>query len=130
MGASFETVFEAKAQPYSECGTDHTALAKVREQLDFFAKENGLVSLLAFESYAPEDIAAPMSDETRAELAPAEWFSPSHGLATVKALQTYLISCPNVLARQSLVIEELSQIATELEAAKRAGVRFRFAIII
>ena len=130
MGVTFSTVFESEAPPYRTLGADHRALARVREGLDRLANKNGLTSLLAFESYAPEDTEGLLDEETQAQQPAAEWFPPAAGLAAVEALYEYLEAHPGVLAGQAEVMEDLSGLGDELEAAQRAGVRFRFAIIM
>ena len=105
---------------------------RLREALDRLAAANGLTSLLAFESYSPEDADAAglLDDEALAQLPPAEWFAPAAGLAAVNALREHLEAHPDVLAAQAAVMEDLDSVGDELEAAGRAGVRFRFAVIM
>jgi hypothetical protein len=128
--ASFSTVFEPEAPPFDTLGPDHRALIEQREQLDRLASTAGLTSLLAFESYAPEDREGLLDEETQAQQPPAEWFAPAAGLAAVDALWEYLESHPGALPGQAEVMEDLSGIGDELEAARGAGVRFRFAVIL
>jgi hypothetical protein len=123
-------VFESEAPPYRTLGSDHRALLSQREDLDHLAAENGLTSLLAFESYAPEDTEGLLAEETQAQQPPAQWFAPAAGLAAVDALYEYLEAHPRILTGQAKVMENLSEIGDELEAAQRAGVRFRFAVIM
>ena len=130
MGVTFSTVFESEAPPYRTLGADHRSLARVRESLDRLATQKGLTSLLAFESYAPEDTNGLLDDEMQAQQPPATWFTPSAGLAAVDALYEYLEGHPGVFTEQANVMEDLSGIGDELEAAQRAVVRFRFAIIM
>jgi len=130
MGVTFSTVFESEAPPYHTLGGDHRALARVRERLDRLATQNGLKSLLAFESYAPEDTAGLLDDETQAQQLPAKWFTPAAGLEAVDALYEYLEGHPGVFTEHAKVLEDLSGLGDELEAAQRAGVRFRFVIIM
>ena len=130
MGATFSTVFECEAPPFDTLGSDHRALIEQRERLDRLATINRLTSLLAFESYAPEDTEGLLDQETQAQQPPAEWFAPAAGLAAVDALWEYLESHPGVLPDQAEVMEDISGIGDELEAAQRAGVRFRFAVIM
>jgi hypothetical protein len=128
-GASFCTVFEAEVPPFGTLGSDHIALLRAQRKLDRVATDNGLTPLGAFESYAPEDTADFLDEETQAEQPPAEWFAAADGLAAVEGLLEYLDAHPDALARQAEVVEDLSGIAEELEAAKQASVRFRFAVV-
>ena len=130
MGATFSTVFEAAVPPHGTLGADHRALARVRESLDQLAVANGLTSLLEFERYAPEDVAGLMDEEAIAQQPPVEWSPPERGLATVNALWDLLAAHPGVLTKQPAVLDDRSEVGDELEAARRAGVRFRFAVII
>jgi hypothetical protein len=130
MGATFSTVFESRIPRYGTLGSDHRALLDARERLDRLADDNDLTSLLEFESYAPEDTEGFLDEETQAEQPPAEWFDPAAGLAAVNTLYEFLEANPRVLADQAEVMEDLSGIGDELEAAQRAGVRFRFAVVM
>ena len=130
MGVTFSTVFESEVLPHETLGADHRALVRVREGLDRLAAKAGLTSLLAFESYAPEDTEGLLDEETQAQQPPAEWFPASAGLTAIDALYEYLEAHSGVLAGQAEVMEELSDLGDELEAAQRAGVRFRFAVIM
>jgi hypothetical protein len=130
VGATFSAVFESEVPPFGTLGSDHPALSDQRERLDRLATTKGLTSLLAFESYAPEAAEGLLDEETEAEQPPAEWFAPAAGLAAVNALWDYLESHPGVLPGQAAVLEDLSGIGDELETAQRAGVRFRFAVIL
>ncbi len=130
MGACFCTVFEADVPSFGTLGSDHRALLRAQRRLDRLAADNGLTPLGAFESYDPVDTAGLLDEDTQAKQPPAQWFAPAGGLAAVEALMTYLDAHPDALARQAQVVEDLSGIAAELAAAKAAGVRFRFAVVM
>jgi hypothetical protein len=102
----------------------------MKDRLDRLAEKNGLTPLGAFESYAPEDTEGFLDEETQAQQPPAEWFSPADGLAAVNALWDYLDAHPGTFSRQAELMEELSEMGDELEAAQHAGVRFRFAVVM
>jgi hypothetical protein len=129
MGASFCTVFESEVPQFGTLGSDHRALLRVQQRLDRRAADNALTPLGAFESYDPADVADFMDEKTLAEQPPAECFAPAVGLAAVEGLMAFLDAHPDALAGQAQVVEDLSEIADELDAAKRAGVRFRFAVV-
>ena len=105
------------------------ALNHARDPLDRLAASVGLTSLLAFESYEPEDFDGLLDEETQAQQPPAKWFAPADGLAALRALLAYLDAHPDALAQQVVVREDLVEAEDELRAAERAGVRFRFAVI-
>jgi hypothetical protein len=133
VGATFSAVFEAEVPPYGTLGADHLALLRVRTVLDRLAVNNGLTSLLAFESYAPEDMEVEeelLDKDLQAQQPPVEWFPPAAGVAAIDALWNYLDAHPGVVPGQAEVMEDLSDIGDELEAAQRAGVRFRFTVIL
>ncbi len=130
MSTTFSTVFESDAPPYNTLGSDHLALCRARDRLDRLAKKAKLTSLLAFESYEPEDTEGLLDEETQAQQPPAEWFAPAAGLAAVEGLLAYLDAHPKALTEQAAVAAELADTADELRAAERAGVRFRFAVIM
>jgi hypothetical protein len=88
---------------------------------------------LKFESYNPEDV-ADLAAELDLEVAnlggnapPVQWFDAAAGQAAVQALLAYLSSHPDALRRQQEIVDELTQMESELAAAVQAGVRFRFA---
>jgi len=130
MGASFCTVFESKTPPYGTLGGDHRLLLDVRDRLDRLATDRGLTPLGAFESYAPEDTEGLLDEETQVEQPPAEWFAPEEGLAAINAIWEYLDAHPGTFGRQTEIMEELDDLGDELEAAQRAGTRFRFAVVM
>jgi hypothetical protein len=130
MGASFCTVFEAEVPPFGTLGSDHRALLRAKQRLDRLAAHKGLTPLGAFESYDPADTADFLDEETQAEQPAAEWFVPAERLASVEGLFAYLDAHSDALAGQSRVVEDLSEVADELRAAKRTGVRFRFAVVM
>ncbi|AWM40935.1 hypothetical protein GobsT_04850 [Gemmata obscuriglobus] len=130
MSATFSAVFESAVLPHGTLGGDNPQLLRTRESLDRLATKNGLTSLLAFESYAPEDVAGLIDDERLAELPPAVWFPAAAGVAAVNALYEYLESHPGAFSRPAEVMAELSNLGDELEAAARAGVRFRLAVVM
>jgi hypothetical protein len=130
MGASFCTVFESETPPYGTLGSDHRVLLDTRQRLDRLAADNGLTPLGHFESYAPEDTEGLLDDEVQAGMPPAEWFAAEEGLAAVNALWDYLDAHPGTFRRQAELMEELSDLGDELEAARRAGTRFRFAVVL
>ena len=103
MGVTFSTVFESEVLPHETLGADHRALVRVREGLDRLAAKAGLTSLLAFESYAPEDTEGLLDEETQAQQPPAEWFPASAGLTAIDALYEYLEAHSGVLAGQAEV---------------------------
>jgi hypothetical protein len=129
MSVSFSTVFESAVPPYGTLGGDHLAILPARRRLDRLAADNGLTPLGAFESYAPEDTTGLLDDETQERQPPAEWFAPADALVTVNALWEHLDAHPGLLANQTRVMDDLSEIGDELEAAERAGGRFRFAVV-
>jgi hypothetical protein len=130
MGATFSTIFETEVSPYGTLGGDNRVVLDMREWLDRLAEKNSLTPLGAFESYAPEDTEGFLDEETQAEQPPAEWFSATDGLAAVNALWEYLDAHPGTFTSQTKLMEELSDMGDELEAAQRAGVRFRFAVVM
>jgi hypothetical protein len=130
MGATFSTVFESEAPPYGTLGGDHRVLLRQRDRIGRLATESGLTPLGAFESYDPEDAEGLLDEETQAQQPPAEWFAPAAGLAAVNALWEFLDARPGTFTAQAELMDDLSEMGDELEAAQRAGVRFRFAVVM
>jgi hypothetical protein len=129
MSTTFSTVFQSDVPPYGMLGGDHLALNRARDPLDRLATAAGLASLLAFESYEPEDFDGLLDEETQAQQPPAKWFVPADGFAAVGALLAYLDAHPGALPQQAGVRKDLVEAEDELRSADRAGVRFRFAVI-
>jgi hypothetical protein len=127
MGFAFCTLLEAEVPPYGTLAIDPPSI--LREELDRLATESGLTSLLAFESYSPEDMDGFLDEDDLADQPPAEWFSAADGLAAVNGLRAYLDAHPGALVGPTDVPTYLSEMAVVLEAASRANVRFRLAII-
>lgn len=130
MSASFTAVFETEVPDIGTLGGDHPAILRHIDQIDRLAVEQGLTPLGEFESYDPEDVAEFMSDEELSGLPPVEWFAASEGLAAVNALQSHLGTQADVLPDQVEVLTDLTNLQAELTESDRAGVRFRFAIVM
>jgi hypothetical protein len=62
-------------------------------------------------------------------LPPVEWFAAADGLAAVRALIAHLNSHPDAVRNQPDVLDDLTNVAAEVAAAGRAGVRFRFQVV-
>ena len=129
MSTTFSTVFQSGVPPYGTLGSDHLAVNRARDQLERLAADAGLTSLLAFESYEPEDFEGLLDEDIQAQQPPAKWFAPADGLAAVGALLAHLDAHPDALPQQAALRNDLVGLADELTAAERAGVRFRFAVI-
>jgi hypothetical protein len=128
--ATFRTVFESAVAPYGTLGADHRSLLPAWRPINHLAVENELATLWPFESYGPEDAAGTQGVRAQARQAAVEWFAPAAGLAAVDGLWKHLEAHPGVLGKQAAVMEDLSAIGDELAAARRTGVRFRFAVLI
>jgi len=129
VSTTFTPVFESEVPPYGTLGSDHPDLNRAQQRLDRLAVADGLTPLSAFESYAPDEVEE-FEDEPPGGYPPAQWFKPTAGLAAVEALRAHLAARPTALAKQAVVLEDLAEVAEELRAAERAGVRFRFAVIM
>lgn len=129
MSTTFTPVFELDVVPYGALGRDHPDLSRAQSRLDRLVAAAGLTPLSAFESYAPDDIEE-FEDAPQGGHPPAAWFDPAAGLAAVEAIRSHLASVPDTLSRQAGVLEDLAEVAEELEAGRQAGVRFRFAVVM
>lgn len=131
MGASFCTVFESEVPPLGTLGGDNAALLRRQRQLEKLATGAGLTPLSAFESYDPADAAEYLEDdeELLANLPRAQWFAAAEGLAAVRALVAHLSANSGAISGQAEVLADLQEVAKELAAAEKAGVRFRFAVV-
>jgi hypothetical protein len=129
MSTTFSAVFQSDVPPYGTLGGDHLALSRAREALDELATAAGLTSVLAFESYEPEDFEGLLDEDVEVQQPPAKWFAPAEGLAAVGALIAHMDAHPGAVPQQVAVREDLAEVEKELKAAERAGIRFRFAII-
>jgi hypothetical protein len=128
--ATFRTVFDSAVAPFGTLGGDHRSLLRAWEPINHLAVENELATLWPFESYGPEDAAGEAGVRAQVRQKAVEWFAPADGLAAVEGLRKHLEAHPGVLAQQGAVMEDLTRIGNELEAARRAGVRFRFAFLV
>lgn len=130
MGASFCVIFESDVRPHGTLGGDNPAIAKAQKKLDRLAKSAGLRSLGDFESYDPEDVAGSLDMEVEdLGMPPVQWFKANDGLAAVQALLAQLRANPDAISWQADVVSDLTAIESELSAAVKAHVRFRFAIV-
>lgn len=129
---TFSAIFDSKVPPYGTLGRDHESLARFRDGLEELANQNDLTSLSTFESYEPEDLEGLLADdeETLPDVSISQWFSPAAGLEAVNALLVFVGANADVLVKQADVMKDLAGLRDELEAAQRAGVRFRFAMIM
>jgi hypothetical protein len=130
MGTAFCVVFKKDVPPHGKLGGDCMALAKGYEKLDSVAQAKGLLSLGAFLSQDPDELAEIMEmDAKEMGLPPVEWFSASDGLAAVQALIAHLRANPKTIAKAKEMMSELEQMETELRAATRSKVRFHFSLV-
>lgn len=129
---TFSAIFDSKVPPYGALGHDHVSLARFRDGLEELANQNNLISLAAFESYEPEDLEGLLADdeETLPDVPISQWFLPAEGLEAINALLEFLAANADLLVKQAEVMKDLAGLRDELEAAQRAGVRFRFAMIM
>lgn len=129
MGAALVAVFEREVPKVGKVGGDNRALLRAKERLDRLAADNGIVPLSTFESYSPDDNAEMIAELDPPDLPPAEWFAAADGVDTVNKLYELLEDYPGIANRDHL-LEDLSALGDVLEAAARAGVRFRLAILL
>lgn len=132
MSVALCVVFERDVPSHGTLGGDNLALMRDWRRLAKAARSAKLRPLADFESYDPEDVAGAMDmdvDELGLDpenLSPGEWFDAKDGLAAVRALTGHLRANPKALSRQAAIVEDLASVESELAAAERAGVRFRF----
>lgn len=129
MGAALVAVFEQEVPKVGKVGGDNRALLRAKERLDRLAADNGIVPLSTFESYSPGDNAEMIEELDPPDLSPTEWFAAADGVDAVNNLYELLEDYPG-LANRDHLLEDLSALGDVLEAAARAGVRFRLAILL
>jgi hypothetical protein len=111
---------------------DGSALSHSSEQLEELAKKAKVKSLMEFFRAAPEHLEAFVEDhgvdptDARAKWPDELWYGAEDGLATIRALQSQVSSLkPKVRAA---VERDLSDFASDLEAARAFDVRWHLAI--
>ena len=93
----------------------------VKPMIDFFSADENSMSLLIEEGAGNPDLMR--------RLPPPQWYSPSDGLATVKALIGALRDDPQQLGTEGpQVLSELEEYDCVLEKADRAGHRWHLAV--
>ncbi len=130
MGVSFCVVFRKKVPPYGTLGGDNMALARGYERLDKAAAARGLPTLEQFVSQDPDEMADLLDmDPEEMGLPPIQWFPPAEGLATVRALASFLREDPKAVSQGVVLLEELGRVEAELAAAVGRKSEFRFALV-
>jgi hypothetical protein len=136
MGVVICAVFEREIPQHGTLGGDNPALNRDWQRLAKLAKAAKLRPLNDFESYDAEEVAASLDMDPEelgldtGNMPAAQWFAAADGLAAVQALVAHLRANPKLLSRQAEVLDELSGVETELSAAEKAGVRFRFEAVM
>lgn len=93
----------------------------VKPLIEFFSADENSMSLLIEEGAGNPDLIR--------RLPPPQWYSPSDGLATVRALITALEDDPQQLGTEGTqVLSELQEYACVLEKADHAGHRWHLAV--
>lgn len=93
----------------------------VKPLIEFFSADENSMSLLIEEGAGNPDLMR--------RLPPPQWYSPSDGLATVRALITALEDDPQQLGTEGTqVLSELEEYARVLEKADNAGHRWHLAV--
>ena len=111
-------------------GLDHfvngKAVAKASDQLDSFAKEKGLPTLMSFFSIAAEELTgfAEDHDVSLEQPPPPKWFSADDGLKTINGL----IDEAEKHALDARVIADLREFQTVLKMAKQYDVAWHLAV--
>lgn len=111
---------------------DGSALSRSSEQLEELAKKARVKSLMEFFSAAPEHLEAFVEDHgvdptgAKTKWPDEQWYVAEDGLATIRALQSQMSSVnPKVRAA---VERDLSDFASDLEAARAFNIRWHLAI--
>ena len=136
MGVVICAVFEREVPQHGTLGGDNTALNRDWQRLVKLAKAAKLQPLNDFESYDSEEVAANLDMDPEelgfdpGNMPAAQWFAAADGIAAVRALIAHLRANPKALSRQAEVLDELSSVESELAAAEKAGVRFRFEAVM
>jgi hypothetical protein len=93
----------------------------VKPLIEFFSADENSMSLLIEEGAG--------NPELMRKLPPPQWYAPSDGLATVRALAATLQDDPQQLGTEGpLVLNELLEYAHVLEKTMRAGLRWHLAV--
>lgn len=111
---------------------DGSALSRSSEPLEVLAKKSKVKCLMEFFSSAPEQLEAFIENHGgdpaggRTKWPNEQWYATEDGLITIRALQSQLSSVnPKVRAA---VERDLSDFASDLEAARASNIRWHLAI--
>ena len=91
--------------------------------------ESALIPL-AFESYDPGTVADILDEEELEGLPEVQWFDPADGLRAVQSIIQHLRVHKRAFFNHEGLLQDLARVGEELSDAERAGVRFRFAIVM
>jgi glycine/D-amino acid oxidase-like deaminating enzyme len=106
------------------------ALARESDRLDSVVRRKNVPAITSMlsESQAKliEQLRADGFDPSKMRLPPEQWFSPSEGLKTVRALAEYVAANLNDFKQPNPVLRDLKATEALLAEAERAGARFHF----
>lgn len=134
MGAALYIALETEI-PEFDSFVNGKALSAAERLLDRAAKKLGITPLMSFFSIDPQEAAdfldEEMLDDQSAEsigVPPEQWFEPSDGLQTVRALQQHLRDEPKTVRNAEAVLNDLEEFEAVLQRVEAAGVRWHLAV--
>jgi hypothetical protein len=107
MGSALYIIAKKKSREFDML-MDGKALAKAEETLGAICTRIGAKRLMDFFSMNPDELADMLGDEV-ANAASEQWFEAKEGLATVRALLSYLERDADSVESAPRVIEDLRQ---------------------
>jgi hypothetical protein len=106
------------------------ALARESDRLDTAIRRYGATPLTSLLSESHAALIAQMREEgfdpSKMRLPPEQWFDPTDGLKTLRALATHVTAHLNDFKQPNPILRDLKAAETLLAAAEAAGVRFHF----
>lgn len=120
MGAAYFIALEHEISGFDQ-SMDGKGLSLTEEQLNSAAAALQVRPLMDFFSVDAANAAEFLDEEYEVE---EIWFTPSEGLATVRALLTHFAANPSTLPFQEFVLNDLSNMERILAMASKHSVRW------
>ena len=121
VSAAFFLVLEDSGSDI-DSHVDGKALSRAEKRLATLAAAAGVTPLLEFFSVSPDEVSDLLGD-VDIELPPAQWFSATDGLATVRALASGVRAKPE--KGDDALLADLHAMESVLGQAAARGVRWR-----
>ena len=117
------------AQAYAKAKSGK-AIGRELDKLNSVARRKSVEPVSSMLSESPDTVAEQMRkdgfDPSRMRIPAEQWFAPTEGLKTVRALAGYVAENLNDFKQPNPILKDLKAIEALLSAAESAGVKFHF----